>query len=61
MDLASQLFSTITALTLKQASQLRPLSPWEKSKLEQSEAQAGPMLAQTEAYVEEVKKSGLFE
>ncbi len=59
MDLASQMFNTLTALSLKQASSLRPLSQSEKSLLEQTEFKAGPMLAQAEAYVEQVKREGL--
>lgn len=61
MDLAAQLFNTMTALSLKQASQLRPLSQGEKSLLEQTEAKVGPMLAQAEGYVEQVKREGLLE
>jgi len=49
--LTDQLFNTLTALGLKQASGLRQLSQSEKSLLELSEARSGPMLKDAEAYI----------
>lgn len=55
-DLTSQLFNGLTALSLKQAATLRPLTQSEKSLLEQTELKAGEVLPQMEKYVKEMEK-----
>lgn len=50
-----QLLNGLTALTMKQASELRPLTESEKALLKETEAKAGGMLPQMEGYVKEIK------
>ncbi len=56
-NLANQLFHGLTALSMKQASALRPLTQSEKSLLEQAESKAGKTLPQMEKYVKEIKSN----
>lgn len=56
MDFATKLFNGLTALHMKQASELRPLTQSEKNLLEQTEAKAGETLPQMEAYIKELKE-----
>lgn len=58
MSLSDEIFHTLTALSLKDAAAIRPLSAKEKSILEHSEAIGGQLYAETAASVERIKKAG---
>lgn len=58
MSLSDQIFHTLTALGLKDAAALRPLTDSEKSLLEQAEAKGGRLYVEATEYVKQIKKDG---